>query len=261
MLKFGGASLASGGHSAFAAKRLEIAAVVKPERGVQAPRSPDVGGFAGLGTIHALSSAICPLYDRVREATLAHPTWRTTRDSTSSLLRSKSHPNRSVHPSSTWSSQLRRQEESTMTRYRKILFFSGAFASVALVILASIEQERTFVASCTVVVSDRIGGPLEHVRVSESWNAYSYDLSGGGDARTDEQGRVSFPRRGSRHSLLFWQLRPLLTRLNYGVHASSGITAYIGTSEPGEQNTSGFTCSDRECIDQPLELKFQVKWR
>ncbi len=148
-----------------------------------------------------------------------------------------------------------------MVRYLRTLFFSGVFASVSLAILASIEQERTFVAPCTVVVTDRFGEPLQHVRVSESWNAYSYDLSGGGDARTDEHGRATFPRQIVRRSLLSWQLRPILTRLNYGVHASSGITASIGTSEPGEQNTSGFTCSDRECSERPLELKFQVKWR
>jgi len=145
--------------------------------------------------------------------------------------------------------------------YLKTLCVTGLLASIALVVLALINQERTFVAPCTVIVRGKAGAPLQHVRVSESWNAYSYDLSGGADALTDQQGRVSFPRRLDCHSLLFWLFRPILTRLNYGVHSSSGVTASVGTSEPGQQNTSGFTCRDKGCLDHPIVLEFQVKWR
>jgi hypothetical protein len=97
---------------------------------------------------------------------------------------------------------------------------------------------------------------VEHIRVSESWNAYSFDLSGGSDSWTNGNGEASFRRQIERHSLLFWQLRPVVTRLNYGVHASSGIDAHIGVSEPGRQNTSGFSCSDSECSGHALVLQF-----
>jgi len=131
---------------------------------------------------------------------------------------------------------------------------------VTLVILMSLSSERTFVESCTVIVRASNGEPAQSVRVSETWNAYSYDMYGGGDSLTDDQGRVFFPKRSARRSQSYWLLRPILTQLYYGVHAGSGIDAFISVSQPGKVNPDGFSCSDKKCSESPLELQFQIMW-
>jgi hypothetical protein len=133
--------------------------------------------------------------------------------------------------------------------------------TITSLILVSIQTERTFVESCVVVVRDRSGQAAQGVRVSESWDAYSYELSGGGDLWTDESGQVYFPKGAGRHTMLFWLLRPIVNRLYYGVHAGYGIYANIHISQPGEQNPNGFSCSGKKCSEHPIELQFQVAWR
>ena len=132
---------------------------------------------------------------------------------------------------------------------------------VTLVVLLSLSSERTFVESCTVIVTNRSGQPAEGVRVSEIWNAYSYDLSEGDESWTNEQGRAFFPKRSVRRVQFFWLLRPFLTKLYYGVHASSGIGAVINVSQPGKVNPDSFSCSDKKCSEHPLALQFQIMWR
>jgi len=51
----------------------------------------------------------------------------------------------------------------------------------SLVITAFVNTERTFIAPCAVTLRSGAGKPVSHVRVSENWNAYSDDLSGGGE--------------------------------------------------------------------------------
>jgi hypothetical protein len=135
-----------------------------------------------------------------------------------------------------------------------------AILSVAVAILASIRTERTFVAECTVVVKDESGLPAPQIRVTEDWYADSFEFKGGDDILSDSHGRVSFPRGTARHSLLFWLLRPVLTQLYYGVHASlGGTSAHVGISQLGVESTEGFSCSNKKCIDHPIELQFRIK--
>jgi hypothetical protein len=138
----------------------------------------------------------------------------------------------------------------------------SVFVSLVVVVLALVRTKREFVAECSVTVTGKDSQALANMRVSEIWNAYSYDLSGGQEVLSDAHGKVIFPSQSATHSLLFWYLSPILTRLNYGVHASSGTSASFGFSQPGfearEGDTLGFTCSDRECTDHPLEFKIHL---
>jgi hypothetical protein len=142
-------------------------------------------------------------------------------------------------------------------------FWVPVLLSVCIVaIFASWRTTKVFVNGSTVKVTGATGHPLANLRVSESWDAYSYDLEGGLDMRTDANGIATFPAQSSTHSVLFWALRPVYTRLNYGVHASTGITAYVGVSEPGLHKEAGdiigFSCRDDECIDHPLEFEAKL---
>ncbi len=133
---------------------------------------------------------------------------------------------------------------------------------IIVVALGLWSRKRVFVAPCNVSLIYADGRPAKDMRVSESWDAYAYDLSGGADIQTNGTGQAFFPEQSATHSLLFWSLKPLLTRLNYGVHASSGITALISVSEPGRKRLSGdtdaFSCSDRDCVNHPIILHFQL---
>ena len=133
-----------------------------------------------------------------------------------------------------------------------------AVLSVAVGILAAVSTERVFMEECTVVVLDANGLPVKGIRVTESWDSYSYELHGGGDIFSDEQGRVTFPKGAARHSLLFWQLRPVLTQLNYGVHASFGTSAFVHISQSGVVSDDGFSCSNNHCNDHRLVLQFRI---
>jgi hypothetical protein len=140
----------------------------------------------------------------------------------------------------------------------KITVACFVLLAVTLVILVSISTERTFVESCKVSVRDMGGRPAQDVRVSESWDAYSYDLSGGDDIQTDDRGSVYFPRRYARHSLFFWIFRPVLTQIYYGVHASFGTSAVVTITQFGVESDHGFTCSETKCSEHPLELQFEI---
>lgn len=139
---------------------------------------------------------------------------------------------------------------------------------IALVVvttfLAVVKIERTFVAQCIVNVTDTLGRPIHGARVSQGWNAYSYDLSGGDDRWTNEFGLVVFPPRTARHSLLYWCLVPVATHLNFGAHASSGISAFVNVSSSpnssGAPSSSGaFSCRNDDCNQHLLTFTLVVE--
>ena len=128
-------------------------------------------------------------------------------------------------------------------------------------ILTATPLQKTFVAECSVSLVNGKDEPVPGIRISEIWDAYSYDFQGGSDQVTDKYGQVHFPAQVQAHSVLYWATRAVLTKLNYGVHASSGTTADISVSEPGLPYEKGskvsFVCSDAECSAHPLQLSFQ----
>jgi hypothetical protein len=130
--------------------------------------------------------------------------------------------------------------------------------SVAFVSATAIwQQKRIFVSECNVEVVGLDGLPIENIRVSEIWNAYSFDLSGGADLRTDTQGRVRFQAQWQEHSVLLWMLKRVGTAINYGAHASKGVNAFINVSEPGLPSQAGgaYSCSDTACNIHPLSIR------
>jgi hypothetical protein len=87
---------------------------------------------------------------------------------------------------------------------KRLLLILIAVAVAVIGVLGTLHTTKVFVASCRVTVKGKTGAPLANMRVSESWNAYSYDLRGGMDIETDANGVALFPPQSSRHSVLFW---------------------------------------------------------
>src|SRR5947209_3291079 len=87
-----------------------------------------------------------------------------------------------------------RKRKRNKTRVRNIWRATMLLLITALILaLCFVNTERAFVAPCTVILVNKAGKPVQGARISESWNAYSYDLSGGLDLVTNENGEVMFP--------------------------------------------------------------------
>jgi len=93
---------------------------------------------------------------------------------------------------------------------------------VAIVLLCPFRS--TVVPEQKVLVVTEGWRPIPGVRVRQIWQNYSVEVVGHEeDIPTDENGRVSFPRRTVRANLLWRVVRPILNILSQGVHASFGV--------------------------------------
>ena len=128
-----------------------------------------------------------------------------------------------------------------------------------LVTVAAVPWSRVLISQWTVRVIDQDSRPVAKVRISEIWNNYSLDRSGGGDLFTDDSGTVVFPSEQLRAPLAYWFLKPLTTRLEYGVHASSGTFGYVGVSDIRFAPPPSDACQNqRECAGAPLVAVLQI---
>ena len=82
----------------------------------------------------------------------------------------------------------------------------------------------TSVPAKTVLVISRDSKPVQGAKIRQIWQNYSIETTGHEeDLFTGEDGRVFFPPRTVRASLLQRAYRPLGNILTQGVHASFGV--------------------------------------
>ena len=95
---------------------------------------------------------------------------------------------------------------------------------VLLVAVFLYRFESTTVPPQSVLVVTEDWKPVQGALVRQSWQNYSVEADGHEeDLPTDETGRVSFPRRTVRASLLWRIYRPVANILTQGIHASFGV--------------------------------------
>jgi hypothetical protein len=88
--------------------------------------------------------------------------------------------------------------------------------------------ETTVAPPKDVLVVTHDGTPIFEARVRQSWQNYSVESEGHEEELiTDSEGRIRFPRRTVRASLLWRVIRPVANVLGQGVHASFGIQTDI----------------------------------
>jgi hypothetical protein len=133
-------------------------------------------------------------------------------------------------------------------------FWPIVIGCALLAIVGSVPMSRVLISQWTVQVIDQDSQPVQKVRVSESWDNYSLDEHGGGDLYTDAGGRVVFRPKEMRAPLAYWIFRPVVTRIEYGVHASSGTFGTVHVSDLFKAgNAEGKACqNERECTAGPL---------
>jgi hypothetical protein len=112
-------------------------------------------------------------------------------------------------------------------RKRPWLFVIGGV--IAIMIFPS---PKVFVGEWLVRVIDQNGAPVSGIRVSQSWESYTYRLSGGEDLYTDSQGKVIFPRKSRFAPNGYWLIKATLNVLGFGVHASFGSFGRVWIADP-----------------------------
>ena len=137
-----------------------------------------------------------------------------------------------------------------------------AIGCALLATFGSVPRSRVLISQWTVRVIDEDSRPVGNVRVSESWKHYSLDQHGGGDLYTDDSGRAVFPPKEMKAPLAYWFLRPVVTRIEYGVHASSGTFGTVHVSDHKAGNGDGKACqNERECTAGPLVSLLRISLR
>lgn len=102
----------------------------------------------------------------------------------------------------------------------------AGLAITAAVLLIPFEQ--TIAPEWTVYTRDATGHPVRGVTVREVWQQYSLEGSDHEeDRRTDDAGRVMFPRRVKRSGLAVRFVGCAYQFATMGVHASCGPVSYL----------------------------------
>jgi hypothetical protein len=114
--------------------------------------------------------------------------------------------------------------------------------------------KSTIVPSRNVLVVTEDWDPIQGVLVRQSWQNYSLEARGHEeDKLTDDNGRVSFPRRAVRANLLWRAFRLIANIMGQGVHASFGVhTDVIALGE-------GTIKSDKKVEAQPSDIVFRLR--
>ena len=116
--------------------------------------------------------------------------------------------------------------------------------------------KSTVVPSQRVLVVTEDWRPIQGVRVRQIWQNYSVEAVGHEeDAPTDENGRVFFPRRTVRASLLWRAVRPIVNILTQGVHASFGVQTDMFTVDNMDEKPAG----QKKVEAQPGDIVFRQR--
>ena len=100
--------------------------------------------------------------------------------------------------------------------------FWAFFFIVGVALLYPFDSVVTPAKEVLVVNEDQ--HPIQGVMVRQIWQNYSIESTGHEeDLRTDENGRVSFPKRTVKASLATRILHPIWNVVRQGVHASFGV--------------------------------------
>jgi hypothetical protein len=113
--------------------------------------------------------------------------------------------------------------------------------------------KTTLVPEQRVLVVTQDMHPVKDAMVRQSWKHYSLERYGHEqDLSTDAHGRVTFPVRNIRASLLWRALGPVGSIVGQGVHASFGVQTDIFPLSP-----SGTPVSSEVAQPQPGEIVFR----
>lgn len=114
--------------------------------------------------------------------------------------------------------------------------------------------KKTLVPEQRVLVVTKEMRPIRNAMVRQSWQDYSLERYGHEEDRpTDENGRITFPTRTIRASLLWRVIGPLASIAGQGVHASFGVHTNMSASP------NYGTASTEVVRPQPGEIVYRLE--
>ena len=141
--------------------------------------------------------------------------------------------------------------EALMSATRKLVIV----ILVSLSILLLYPFKTTLVPEQRVLVVTRDMHPIRNILVRQIWQHYSLEARGHEeDLPTDVNGRITFPTRTIRASLLMRIFGPLRSVLGQGVHASFGIHTDMFTLA-----TTDAKASTEVAQPQPGEIVYRLE--
>lgn len=108
---------------------------------------------------------------------------------------------------------------------------------------------------------DENQAPISGIRITEMWNNYSFHLFGGADVYTDADGVANFPKAERTAPVFYWVLRAIWTKVDQGVHASSGTIATINISDLKVAKSVGANCVDWMCTEGTIKSQLNASLR
>jgi hypothetical protein len=115
--------------------------------------------------------------------------------------------------------------------------------------------ESTVLPRQNVLVVTQDWRPIQGVTVRQIWQHYSLESRGHEqDLTTDQSGRVVFPARTVRASVLWRTLRPFWNTIRQGVHASFGVHTDLFTLDGVTERRIG----DTKVEARPQEVVFHL---
>ncbi len=127
-----------------------------------------------------------------------------------------------------------------------------------LTILGLFPIKKMLISEWEVTVTDGSNNPIPHVRVSQNWQNYTLSISGGSDLYTNAEGKVLLGKYERRAPSLYWLSRWLFSRIEYGVHASTGVVGTVRVSDPDLQFPAGANCEDLSCTGNTITSRIRV---
>ncbi len=116
--------------------------------------------------------------------------------------------------------------------------------------------ESTVLPSQNVLVVTEDWRPIQGATVRQTWQHYSLESRGHeDDMNTDQSGRVMFPGRTIRASVLRRTLHPFWNILTQGVHASFGVHTDMFIVGGVTQRPAG----DKRVEARPEEVIFRLR--
>lgn len=140
-----------------------------------------------------------------------------------------------------------------------------------IVLILIVPIPKSFIQEWTVRVVDQNGVPVSGIRIWESWENYTFGLSGWTELYTDRSGKVVFPSQKQFAPLMYWMVKAIGNVLGFGVHAGFGTFGRVWIADqklrdfpiadPKFMELTAANCSDAHCTESKIESELQLPTR
>jgi len=141
---------------------------------------------------------------------------------------------------------------------------------LALIVVAVllVPVPKLVIGAWSVRVLDHTGIPLSGIRVWQTWENYTFQLSGSAESLTNTEGRVIFQKHRRFAPVAYWGIKAVSNVVGFGMHAGFGTFGRVWISDPKLNDlvrvdsrlmeSTAANCSDASCTVANLESVFRL---